>query len=88
MTIVGRLRARIDRGQNRGGADTPEAGHDDQAPQGALHFAANELEERHSCDVVRLTLPQGADPDESRARPLRPQQHSIALRLTMHYDAL
>ena len=56
------LCAGIDGGQNRGVADPSQAGHDDQPIQGALHFAANELEERHQCDVVRLRLRRTLNP--------------------------
>ena len=52
------------RGQNGGIADAPEAGHDDQPVQGALHFAANELEEGHQCDVARLRLCGARHPSE------------------------
>jgi hypothetical protein len=43
-----------------------------------VHFAANELEESHVWDVVRLCLRQ-ADIRKFGARPIRPLPHSIVL---------
>ena len=54
LAIARCLGAGIDCGENCRIAGSPEAGHDDQPLQRALHFAANEVEERHSYDVIRL----------------------------------
>ena len=45
LAFLGGLGAGVDRGQDCGVADAPEARHDDQPIERALHFAANELEE-------------------------------------------
>jgi hypothetical protein len=88
LSIPRGLCAGIDRSQNCGVAGTPEAGHDDQPVQGALHFAANELEEGHQCDVIRLRFRGGVNPDGCGELPPRPQQRSIALRAAIPFDAM
>jgi hypothetical protein len=46
------VRTSVDCSQDRGNADSPDAEHDEEPIQGALHFASNELEEKHQYNSV------------------------------------
>src|SRR6266403_2225263 len=83
---VGSLSAGIYRSQNRGGANASQRRYDNQPIQGAVHFTANEPEEKHRYGVVRLHS-SGVNTSAEKLPPVR-QQELVALRAVTPFDAL
>ena len=52
LSTIHGMRTGVDCGQDQDNADSSQAKHEDEPIEGALYFAANELEERHYCNAV------------------------------------